>query len=389
MPTSGLFIETAGGLRALSEAKVELEDDLQALVAKYPALLSGDDDSAAGRRWLLIRREQGIALAEGESARFSLDHLFVDQDGVPTLVEVKRAADTRARREVVAQMLDYAANARFLQALELRAAFEASSSDHDAALRCALGEDVDPDELWRRAALNLEQGNLRLVFLADRIPKELRALVEFLNEQLRTMEVLAIEVSTFETGGTRVLRAKTIGQTEAARAVKGGRAPNKSWDRDTWLAHFEDQRGPAYRAVVERLLAFADQRGLEVRFGKRQNGSLRLGLERPDAYIFPFFLHPGGGVEVMFQNMVGAPYPPFDRLDKREALLTRLNSIGGIDLPVERIALRPNFSLSVLQDEGRFAEFIKIFEWILDEAEASGVGTANLGTYRTGEPPPP
>jgi len=37
----------------------------------------------------------------------SLDHLFLDEAGVPTLVEVKRSSDTRARREMVAQMLDY------------------------------------------------------------------------------------------------------------------------------------------------------------------------------------------------------------------------------------------------------------------------------------------
>jgi hypothetical protein len=34
-----------------------------------------------------------------------------DAAGVPTLVEVKRSSDTRARREVVAQLLEYAANA--------------------------------------------------------------------------------------------------------------------------------------------------------------------------------------------------------------------------------------------------------------------------------------
>jgi hypothetical protein len=45
-------------------------------------------------------------------AWWSLDHLVVDQDAVPTFVEVKRASDTPARREVVAQMLDYAANGR-------------------------------------------------------------------------------------------------------------------------------------------------------------------------------------------------------------------------------------------------------------------------------------
>lgn len=32
---------------------------------------------------------------EGEASRFSLDHLFIDQDGIPTLVEVKRSTDTR------------------------------------------------------------------------------------------------------------------------------------------------------------------------------------------------------------------------------------------------------------------------------------------------------
>jgi hypothetical protein len=56
--------------------------------------------------------------------RWSLDHLFLDQDGVPTLVEVKRGTDTRIRREVVGQMLDYAANGVVYWPLEtIRASF--------------------------------------------------------------------------------------------------------------------------------------------------------------------------------------------------------------------------------------------------------------------------
>lgn len=49
--------------------------------------------------------------AEGSAGRRPLDHLYLDAAGVPTLVEVKRSSDTRARREGIAQMLDYAANA--------------------------------------------------------------------------------------------------------------------------------------------------------------------------------------------------------------------------------------------------------------------------------------
>src|SRR5262249_41327220 len=61
-------------------------------------------------RWLMIKREAGIPNQEGGGDWWSIDHLVVDQDAVPTFVEVKRASDTRSRREVVAQMLDYAAN---------------------------------------------------------------------------------------------------------------------------------------------------------------------------------------------------------------------------------------------------------------------------------------
>jgi len=53
----------------------------------------------------------GVPSIDGGGDRWSADHLFLDQDAIPTFVEVKRSTDTRIRREVVGQMLDYAANA--------------------------------------------------------------------------------------------------------------------------------------------------------------------------------------------------------------------------------------------------------------------------------------
>lgn len=87
------------------------EDLLQSLLAEYPGLIVGQQiDQAAPRRWLLITREMAVPGEEGGSGRWSLDHLFLDQDGIPTLIEVKRSTDSRIRRELVGQMLDYAAN---------------------------------------------------------------------------------------------------------------------------------------------------------------------------------------------------------------------------------------------------------------------------------------
>ena len=42
--------------------------------------------------------------------KWSIDFLYVDHTAMVTLVECKRYDDLRSRREVVAQMIEYAAN---------------------------------------------------------------------------------------------------------------------------------------------------------------------------------------------------------------------------------------------------------------------------------------
>src|SRR6266540_1586834 len=105
------LIQGDGQLVEMTEQAYDSDDLLQGLLANDPRWLAGDQgDSIAPRRWLLVSREHAVPSEEGGGGRWSLDHLFLDQDAVPTLVEVKRGTDTRARREVIGQMLDYAAN---------------------------------------------------------------------------------------------------------------------------------------------------------------------------------------------------------------------------------------------------------------------------------------
>lgn len=88
-----------GELAPLEEELFSSEDDLQALIAEHPELLDGEqirpDDP---RRWILVTREQGIAERSGSGDRWSLDHLIIDQDAVPTLIEVKRGSNPDLRR---------------------------------------------------------------------------------------------------------------------------------------------------------------------------------------------------------------------------------------------------------------------------------------------------
>ena len=222
----------------MDEHPYDSEDLLQELLAKYPNLLAGDQmDSARPRRWLLIKREAALASEEDGSSRWSVDHLFLDQDGIPTIVEVKRSSDTRIRREVVGQMLDYAANAVVYWPIEkIRTMFEsrceAAGKNHEQELTDFLAGDGDSENFWSQVKTNFEAGRIRLLFVADEIPAELRRIVEFLNDQMKSAEVLAVEIKQFTGQGSENARAashrpdsgsgaRQVGRRNAGRTVDG------------------------------------------------------------------------------------------------------------------------------------------------------------------------
>ncbi len=251
---SGRGIYLLRGEEELLELRAEQyvsEEILQALVARFPAVLAGDGTGAGtSQRWLLLGREAALPDAEDAGGRWSVDHLFLDQEAVPTLVEVKLARDTRIRREVVGQMLDYAANAVVYWPVErLRELFvrecERAGEDPDALVAEVAGAELDVEAFWERAHENLRAGKLRLVFVCDRIPHELRRVIEFLNGQM-SAEVIGIEVRQYVAEGMRTLVPTLVGQTAEAEARKG-RSPRRTreWDEQSFFAALAEKRAAA------------------------------------------------------------------------------------------------------------------------------------------------
>ena len=97
---AGIYlIEKNGNLVELQERSYDSEARLQELLARYPSLLAGDQmETAEPRRWVLVAREMGLPSEEDGSDRWSVDHLFLDQDGVPTVVERTKPRMGRPRR---------------------------------------------------------------------------------------------------------------------------------------------------------------------------------------------------------------------------------------------------------------------------------------------------
>lgn len=267
MNDNAIFLKLGGELVLLKDTKYDSEDVLQVALADYPQVIAGQstDDDGGPRPLVLVAREIGIP-----STAFSLDHLFLDAEGVPVLVEVKRASDTRIRREVVGQMLDYAANAAInwpvsfvRDALEVQAA--KSGQTPEEYLAPVAGDDVEG--YWKQVGANITAGRIRMLFVADVLPDSLVRIIEFCNEQMSPAEVLGIEVRQYSSGEHVAYVPRVVGRTtEAVAAKQGGKGTR--WTRESFVAEVESDRcAPAVRPVVHRLLEHIDKNGTKLSWG--------------------------------------------------------------------------------------------------------------------------
>jgi hypothetical protein len=292
-------VNNAGDLVRMQPSVPQTEASLQELIARYPEII-GDGEGEL----LLVRREQPIRDSDG--SRWSLDHLFVTQGGVPVLVEVKRAADTRLRREVVGQMLDYAANGvaywpTGTVAQLFEDTCEQQGRNSSEVIAEFLGERADVEAFWSQVDANFRGGRIKLVFVADEIPRELARIVEFLNEQM-TADVRAVELRYFEgEGGFRTLAPRIIGETERAQAQKLSSRPRlEPIDREEWIERFIKPRGARVLDGLRLALQTVGALGAETGVASTQ-GSIYVAVPARDGkWLYPMHFQKNGTAMVSF-----------------------------------------------------------------------------------------
>lgn len=350
----------------MNETLYKTEDDLQHLLAKYPRLLFPSNNDPVPL--LLVQREAGIPGDEFEGDSFSLDHLFLDHEGIPTLVEVKRSTDTRIRREVVGQMLDYAANAVTYWSIDRLKSMYDTTWEHEGkepadVLRDFIGEETDPDFFWNTVKTNLQAGKIRLIFAADTIPNRLRRVVEFLNDQMDPVEVLAVEIRQFVSeDGIRMISPRILGQTAKTEQRKGTQ-PKRKWNEVDFMAELE-RLSPEDVNGAKKLLQWANTNNMRIWWGEgRKMGSYYPIFDLPDSSHILFGVWTNGKIEILFQWM--NTYPQFADREMRLEFLRKLTSIEGVQISEDSIARRPSFSIGVLSNEENLARFIDAVEWTI------------------------
>lgn len=389
MDAGKIYLRDGDSLVPLAASRYDAEDVLQSLLASYPDLLAGEQmRPSEPRRWLLIAREASVPDSEGGQSRWSLDHLFIDQDAIPTLVEVKRSSDTRIRREVVGQMLDYAANVvAYWQGGQLRELYELEAaragSDADQAVLTLLGETFPSEEdagraidgFWQRAVSNLVSRTIRMVFVADVIPQELERIIEFLNESLVRAEVFGVEVRQYVGQGRQMLVPRVLGRTATAEDVKKVPGASQRVARSWTEAEFLDAAaitGPELLRFVQSALDWIRRKGFPVTFGRGKYGPLYFNaVGRGGGLVRIANVSSQGQVMVQYDSLVKAP--PFDEVANRLELNEMLNRIPGVHI-AERLAVDaswPGVPLAALTPPASERQFFEILDWAVKQVSES------------------
>ncbi|MDQ7832991.1 MAG: hypothetical protein RDU30_14765 [Desulfovibrionaceae bacterium] len=261
--------------------------DLQVILEKNHQLLPGDQINPEDpRRWFLVQREMPVPDPVTGIERWTVDFFFLDQNATPTFVECKRYADTRSRREVVGQVLEYAANGSFywekghLIECAARTASGKGKTVEEAVSEFLQDDASDCNAFFENAIYNLKEGVVRIIFFLEEAPFELKNIVHFLNRQMEKSEILIVEAKQYKDGYSKIVVPFLYGYTEEARRVKRENTIQpQSKNRGMWnkSLFFEALQKNVSDLEYSSIISFVDRlehAGALFRYGKGQTGSL-------------------------------------------------------------------------------------------------------------------
>jgi len=227
------------------------ESTLEQFLVEHPEVIPGEEiDPEDPPRFMVIRSQASVTPG-------SIDILLVDHKGIPTVVEAKLVDNREIRRTVLAQGVEYLAHLRrewtpdrmFEEGREF---WNKRGLDFETEALKRLGLSFE-GEFVDKVAANLDGNRMRLIIASDRIPSELRTVVEFLNET-SSFEVYGLEVRFFATEeeSHRILAPRIVGFTERARKRPRG----ERWNAERFFLALEQTGAPQEVDLARDLMDF-------------------------------------------------------------------------------------------------------------------------------------
>lgn len=290
---------------------------LQALLYEHPTLIPVEEIEPVFGPLRPVARE----LPTGVGA---VDLVYVNPDGFLTVVETKLWRNPEARREVVAQLIDYAkamagwSYERLAEAVRGKTSMSAPRDPLIAAV--ADGEDDEEGFDKRRfidaVARNLRAGRFLLLVVGDGIQEGVEEMAEFLARTPQLAFTLAlVEIALFHPLGQKeplFVQPRVVARTrEVVRAIveiRSSVAPGdvavtlpsesagpraRTITEHEYEGRLQETAGPEAVAFVQSLLALADPHRLEVKWSARGPALRYIHDETGHVFKFARFLYDG------------------------------------------------------------------------------------------------
>ncbi|HWP00621.1 MAG TPA: hypothetical protein VNL74_08360 [Methylococcus sp.] len=203
--------------------------------------------------------------------------------------------------------------------------------------------------------------------MADRIPAELRRIVEFLNAQMAPADVLAVEVVQYVGEGIRTLVPKTYGRTERSQTTKAVESarPKRTWDLPSIREELMTRGVPEELRAFDAIVEWAQERRLRFAFGKgAYTGSVYLMRDPDDGgspqYTMSLWTNGLVGLELGYVKSSTAFSDVLSRLE----LIRRLNQIPGVAVDESQVDTWPSVRLEAIGKAGPEG-FITAYDWML------------------------
>lgn len=269
---SDIFMVDDEGMKILEERSFKWEENLQQILQDNPSLLAIED----------VKEDIQLATI-GREVRFdpggSADLLFIDQEGVLTLVETKLAKNPEVQREVTGQILEYASslvgwNFDDLETKYFRYLEKYDTDNNFGSLHEYLSDQFDDFEYNRQELEDevedaLESGSIRLLIVVDDIVDRLRNLVEFINDY-SSFQIIVLQISQYEyEEGVTVYVPKAFGHKSETVTER----IKKDWYLDKFLSAAEERLGEDGKNKLEYFYNESNEIADNITWGSGKKGS--------------------------------------------------------------------------------------------------------------------
>lgn len=288
-------------LKILEEKPFQWESNLQDILEENPSLLAVEEVSEESQ---LVTIGREVSFEPGGSA----DLLYIDEQGILTVIETKLAKNAEIQREVIGQILEYASSIVRWEYEDIEAQFhgyisENQSSEINSDLYAYLQSNIkdfefeDVEDFSKLVEDNLKDGSMRLIVVVDKIVDRLRRLVTFLNE-FTSFEIFILQISQYEDSGDRkVYVPKLFGYKPESKKPSSRR---KYWDESSFLKDAEARLDSRDLKKIKSLLEFSKQKADEITWGT----GIKKGSFNPKFYIVgshsPYHVYSNGRISLYF-----------------------------------------------------------------------------------------